>query len=111
MSDERTRRVGHNEALYRQVNERIADLNDAFETFTGDFAVVCECGELECADQIGVARAVYERTRQNSSWFIVKPGHEAPEVEHVVETGGDYVIVEKDPPEAKRLAAQTDPRS
>ena len=110
MSDERTRRVGHNEALYRQVNERIAEVNDAFEVVTGDFAVVCECGDLQCTEQIGVPRAVYERARQNASWFIVAPGHEAPDVEHVVEADGGYVIVEKDPPEAKRLAAETDPR-
>ncbi len=30
MSDERTRRVGENEALCRQLNERIRGLNDAF---------------------------------------------------------------------------------
>ncbi len=111
MSDERTRRVVHNEALYRQVNERIAELSDAFEPVTGDFAVVCECGELRCTDQISVPRDVYERTRQNSSWFILKPGHDVPDVEHVVEKNGGYIVVEKDPGEAKRLAIDTDPRT
>lgn len=114
MNDERTRRVGHNEALFRQVNERIEDLNAAFGGITGEFLIVCECGSLECTDQIGVSREVYEQTRQNPAQFILKRGHEAPDVEHVVEDFGgdvDYVIIEKDAPEAKRFAKKTDPRS
>jgi hypothetical protein len=115
MSEERSRRVGHNEALFRQVNERIEDLNDAFGSITGEFVIVCECGRLECTDQIGVARAVYERTREDPSRFILKPGHELPDVEHVVDGDangdGDYVIIEKDAPEARRFAERTDPRT
>ena len=110
MSDERARRVGHNEALFRQVNEQIEGLNAAFATQTETFAVVCECGELSCIDQIQVPVGVYERTRQNAAWFLVKPGHEAPDIEHVVDSGGDYRIVEKEPAVARRIAEETDPR-
>ena len=110
MTDERTRRVGHNEALYRQVNDRIEDLNDAFGHVTGEFAVVCECGDLHCMEQITLPRGAYERTRANPSRFIVKPGHDAPDVETVVEREGNYVVVEKALAEARRLAEETDPR-
>jgi hypothetical protein len=109
--DERSRRVGHNEALYRQVNERIEDLNEAFGAITGDFAVVCECGSLDCTEQIRVSREAYEQTRANPTRFLVRPGHEIPDVEHVVDRDGDYVVVEKDAPEAARFAEETDPRS
>ena len=105
------RRVGHNEALYRQVNERVEDLNEAFGAVTGDFAIVCECGDLECMEQITVPHAVYERTRANPSRFILKPGHDAQDLEQIVETERDYVIVEKSFAAARRLAEQTDPRS
>lgn len=109
--DERARRVGHNEALYRQVNERIEELNEAFDAITGDFAVICECGDLDCTEQISVSRDAYERTRANPARFLVRPGHEEPEVEQVVARDGDYVVVEKTPPEAVRVAEETDPRS
>ena len=113
MTDERTRRIGHNEALYRQVNERIEDLNEAFSMITDDFGIVCECGDLACAEQLTVSRDVYEQTRANSFRFIVKPGHQADGTERIVERGGDggYIIVEKEPPDARRIAAETDPRT
>jgi hypothetical protein len=111
MSDERERRVGHNEALYRQVNERIEDLNEAFGDVTGDFAIVCECGDLTCMEQISVSRQLYERTRANPTRFIVKIGHEAPDIEDAVEREGEYSVVEKDQPTARRVAEESDPRS
>ena len=110
MIDERTRRVGQNEALYRQVNERIEDLNDAFGEVSGEFAVVCECGDLYCMEQITFARTDYERTRANPNRFILRPGHEAPDVEQIVERGPGYVVVEKASPDARRHAGETDPR-
>jgi len=109
MADERARRVVHNEALFRQVNASIEDLNEGRVELTGDFAIVCECGDLQCTDQIRVTKTVYERTRENAVWFLVKEGHEIPEVEHVVEAGEGFAIVEKDPPEARAFARETAP--
>ena len=109
MADERTRRVVHNEALFRQVNESIEGLNEGMSDLTGDFAVVCECGAMDCTDQIRVTKTVYERTRANAVWFLIKEGHEIPEVEHIVETGEGFAIVEKDPPEARAFARETAP--
>ena len=111
MSEERTRRVGHNEALYRQVNERIEDLHETFATLTDDFAIVCECADLECMEQITVARELYERVRANPHHFILKPVHEAQDVEHPVERDGDYIVVEKHVGPATRISEETDPRS
>ena len=111
MSDERARRVGHNEALFRQVNERIEDLNAAFATVSETFAVVCECGDLRCTDLLDLPPRVYERTRQSPVRFLVKPGHEAPEIEHIIEAEHGYVVVEKAQPVAKHIAEETDPRS
>ena len=112
MSDEeRIRRVGHNEALYRQVNDRIEEINTGFAELTGEFTVVCECGELTCMEQISVVRATYEQTRANPMRFVVKPGHEIGDVETVVESHDGFVIVEKTAPTARRVAAETDPRS
>jgi hypothetical protein len=111
MSDERERRVGQNEALYRQVNERIEDLNEVFGTVTGDFAIVCECGNLNCMEQLSIPREVYERTRTNPTRFIVKAGHEEREIEEIVEAEDGYLVVEKDEPDARHVAQESDPRS
>jgi hypothetical protein len=113
VTGERDKRIGHNEALYRQVNERIEDLSEAFSMRTGDFAIVCECGELECMEQVVVSREVYEQTRENPNRFIVKPGHELKDIERIVKRyGGDtYVVVEKEAPAARQVAEETDPRA
>jgi hypothetical protein len=41
----------------------------------------------------------------------VRPGHEVLDVERVVGRDDDYVVVEKVPQEAVRVAEETDPRS
>jgi hypothetical protein len=111
VSDERQRRVGHNEALFRQVNERIEDLSEAFATPSETFSVVCECGEISCTEHVHLPPAVYERARQDPARFIVKLGHEVRDIEHIVEAADDYCVVEKDAPTAKLVAEETDPRS
>jgi hypothetical protein len=111
VTDERARRVGHNEALFRQVNERIEGLNAAFATVSQTFAVVCECGDLSCTDQLELPPRVYERTRQSPVRFVVKPGHQSPDMEHIVEAEDDYLVIEKDQPVAKQVAEESDPRS
>ena len=105
------RRVGQNEALYRQVNERIEALNETFATITDELRIVCECGDVACMEQIGVRREHYERVRANPDRFILRPGHEAPDLEEPVEEHADYVVVEKRGGPATRLAEETDPRS
>jgi hypothetical protein len=109
--DERIRRIGENEALYRLVNERVEEINDAFGTVTGVFDVTCECGSLECMEQISLRREAYEQVRANAARFIIRPGHEFPEAEHVVERHDAYVIVQKDPGPARRVAEETDTRA
>ena len=108
---ERLRRVGRNEALFRQVNEQVEEVNDAFSNLTNAVAIVCECGDSGCIEQIKVSPATYERTREDSTHFIVKPGHQAEDVEDVIETQDDYVIVEKSPPAARKIAEETDARN
>jgi hypothetical protein len=111
--DERAKRIGHNEALYREVNERIKDINEGFSLVSETFRVVCECGNVECIDQITLSPERYEQTRQNPTHFLLKPGHEALDTERVVDRAedGSYAIVEKAPAEARRRAEEADPRS
>ncbi len=105
--DERAQRVGRNESLFREVNERAAELADRLDT---GFDFVCECSRLDCVEHLRVPVAVYERTRANERWFVVTDGHEQPEFERVIEQGPGWLIVEKTG-EAGRVAAANDPRS
>ena len=110
MDDERAARVVRNEALYRQVNERIEGLNSAFGGQGDDFGVVCECGTLECAEQVRVPREVYEQTRADAHQFVVVPGHEVPDLETVVLSTDEYLIVHKRPGVGTVIAEETDTR-
>jgi hypothetical protein len=102
-------RAGRNEALFREVNERVEELHDRLESGgTADF--VCECPDDACTERLTVALETYERVRSNPRSFLVAPGHERPQLEHVVERGDGFLIVEKDDPVAGRIAEQTTPR-
>jgi hypothetical protein len=103
-------KIGKNEALFRQVNEEIAVINDTFGAVTEVDAVVCECGDQSCIEQIHVDRADYERIRADSRNFLVIPGHEIPDVEHVVERTERYWVVRKDPGPPSELARELDDR-
>jgi hypothetical protein len=109
--DERVRRIGQNEILYRTVNEKIEDLNKAFGTLTGTMTVVCECGDAACAEQIELDVPTYERVRADPALFVTVAGHEEPDVESVVERNDTFQVVRKDAGEAAQLAAEHDPRS
>jgi len=104
-------RVGENEALYRTVNEKIEDLNATFGMLTESMTVVCECGHLQCMQQIELDVPAYERVRSEGTLFIVVPGHEIPDVEAVVEENARYFVVRKEPGGPAELARATDPRS
>jgi hypothetical protein len=109
--DERARKIGENEALYRTINEKIEDLNRAFGTVTETMAVVCECGQLECTEQIELDLPTYERVRSDPAQFVILPGHEIPDVESIVEPHEGFYIIRKDSGDPAQLAHELDPRS
>jgi hypothetical protein len=102
-------RAARNEALFRRVNERVEEVNQAFESILGDSDFFCECADIECMDKIRMSLADYEELRQVSTHFAVKPGHDDPETERVVEQRSGYLIVQKVGHAGKR-ADDLDPR-
>jgi|SRR5579884_1805947 len=109
MSD-RARRVGENEAVFREVNERIEGLDRTFARLKTTLKVVCECGDLGCLDRFELDIDDYAAVRADPALFILMPGHEAPDVEDVLERRDGYVVIRKRPGEPQRIAEQTDPR-
>jgi hypothetical protein len=108
--DERMRRIGENEAIFRQVNEELAGLNEAFSYVTEVMVLVCECGNLDCSEQIEMSHREYEQIRSDPTLFAVKPGHETAGVEEVVRTADDFNVVRKATGPPRRLAEANDPR-
>ena len=108
--DERARRVGENEALFRTVNEQVATLNERFERFGEPMSAICECGRFDCNERVDVPAQAYEEVRQDPTRFIVKPQHIEPDVESVVEDRNGYWVVRKHEGGPAELARETAPR-
>ena len=49
--EERERRIGMNEALFREVNERLEELAQGF-AHPETLDLICECGNVSCASRI-----------------------------------------------------------
>jgi hypothetical protein len=103
-------RAARNEALFREVNERVEDREDSRQR-GGTAEFVCECADDACTERITVPLATYERARSDPYLFLLASGHERPGLDRVVEQREGFVIVRKDTPTAARIAEQTDPRS
>jgi hypothetical protein len=110
ISEERERRVGLNESIFRQVNEQILSLGDELGVDDGAITVICECGDAGCTKRLEVPLSDYERVRQDSVLYLVASGHELPDVEQVVERHDSWQIVRK-VGAASEVAEETDPRS
>ena len=109
--DERERRIGENEALFRQINDKVEGLNRSLAVLSTRMSVVCECGRQDCLERIDLGVEEYERVRLDPASFVVKPEHVFPDVEDVVERHDRYWIVRKHEGDPARLAEATDPRS
>jgi hypothetical protein len=106
--DERAARVGRNAALIRAVNDQLQDLHTTFATADDEFAIVCECGDAKCVEQIEIVKAAYGRVRADPTLFFVVPGHQIPTVEAVVESQhAGYVVVRMPPGTGAEVAANT----
>jgi hypothetical protein len=107
--DSREARLGRNESLFREVNERIEEI--AADRTDGDhqYEFVCECANPDCTLHISMTIGQYEAVRAEGARFAVAKGHALPEIEHVVEEHASFdVILKQD--EAGEEAEKRDPR-
>lgn len=111
MSDDRARRVGLNEAIFRTVNEQIRGLDRDFGTEEGTMTVICECGDSDCTERLEIPVSEYERVRGDSRHYVIASGHEIPDVETVIAQTERYAVVQKHEGDPARLARETDLRS
>jgi hypothetical protein len=103
---DQSERIGMNEALFREVNERIDQLQ-ADVGGASTFEIVCECGTAECIERLSITSDEYQALRRDVHRFAVVPGHERPEVERTIEKHAGYLVVEKTDPDAAEIAEKT----
>lgn len=89
--------MAKNEDLFREVNDRIQSLSEGFSGDASEAVTfVCECSDAGCRAPVDLTLAEYARVRAHARWFVVAPGHVAPDHEHVARETARYVVVEKD---------------
>jgi hypothetical protein len=96
MAKGQAKRLAMNEALFRDVNERIREISDTFVQKDATYDFLCECSDPGCTKKVVLTRAEYEDVRSDSTRFVVAKGHVMPEIESVVDRAKDHVVVEKD---------------
>ena len=95
----RLTRLAKNEALFREVNERISEISqelapgaDNPELIDG---LICECSDTLCLERVGpLTIREYEGIRQDPRRFIIAAGHQAADVERVVDRQPTYWTVD-----------------
>jgi hypothetical protein len=97
------------EALFRDVNERIAESTERFDADRTEF--VCECSDPNCTHRISASLAEYEEVRDEPTTFLIAPGHEQGDIERIVADRGRFRIVEKVQEAVRRTVVRLDPRS
>ncbi|MDX6503255.1 MAG: hypothetical protein QOE29_380 [Gaiellaceae bacterium] len=87
-------RIATTEALFREVNERVAERAEEFSADEAEF--VCECADPACTHRIAASLDEYEEVRAEGDLFLVVDGHEErPDVERVVAHEGRFNVVRK----------------
>jgi hypothetical protein len=88
----RESRLAKNQELFRELNDRIAEL--AAKWRHSDMGLYCECSTTGCTEMIFVPADEYERVRTQPGTFLITPGHLVPESERVVSQHEGYDIIE-----------------
>jgi hypothetical protein len=111
--DVRQERSAKNEALLREVNERIEEVGERLQVLPEDEALDfrCECGQPACESSVSMSVEAYRRVRSENDRFVLVPGHEDPEIEQVVERAERYVVVDKRPEAEPYVGADGEPDS
>jgi hypothetical protein len=107
--EQREKRMAQNEALFREVNERIKATADGLGT-DGTFEYFCECANADCTFQVTLTHEEYERIRSDPTQFVVLPLHFTPEIETLTAESKGYWIVRKTG-DAGEYVEKLDPRS
>ena len=107
----RGERAAANQTLFREINERVKELNERFSLVIPLGEWICECANDTCTDRVAMSTEEYEKIRSDGARFFVAPSdeHVWADVERVTDRNNRYWIVEKIG-HAGELAKSADPR-
>jgi hypothetical protein len=97
VAEDRGARAARNQSLFREINERVKELNDGFSMVLPIGEWICECADDTCVERIELSADAYETVRANGTHFLVAPAdaHVYPDVERITERTDRYWVVEK----------------
>ncbi len=106
-------RNAKNEALLREVNDRIEEVGERLQVLPEDELLDfrCECGRADCDATVSLTVEEYEHVRDDNDRFAVVPGHENAELERALKRTERYVIVDKLPRAERFVGADGLPES
>jgi predicted DNA-binding protein (UPF0251 family) len=110
MNGPQQERLARNEALFRDVNERIRGAAHDVPEDGHVYEFLCECSDVGCVERISLTIDEYEAIRSDSKRFVLAPGHARTAIETVVERQPEHVVVEK-VGSAGQVAEALDPRA
>ena len=97
------------EALFRDVNERIAESAHRFAADSTQF--VCECADANCTHRLEATLDEYEEVRADGATFMLAAGHEHDDIERVVRRKDRFNIVEKVQSTVRSTVQRLNPRA
>jgi hypothetical protein len=102
----RDERKIHNQALFRAVNHRIAELSAELEAPADGTlpSFICECPRIGCREFVRAPLEVYDRVRDDPALFLVLKGHE-DRSEPILADLGTYLIVSSGEPAPNQRSA------
>jgi hypothetical protein len=107
--DEREKRLAQNEALFREVNEKVETIAAQHGDDDHIYEFYCECSNADCTLHVPATLGAYEQVRAYSNRFLIFPGHALPDIENVLERGEGHWVVEKTG-DAASYVSRLDPR-
>ena len=93
--DEQAKRLALNEAMFREINERLESRLPVSADGEDRLTVICECADADCIERISLSLDEYAQVRSDGRQFVVAPGHERVAVEEVVLRNDRFEIVRK----------------
>jgi hypothetical protein len=97
VAEDRGSRAARKQSLFREINERVKQLNEGFSMVLPVGEWICECADDTCVERIALSAAEYEAIRDDGTHFLVAPGDEHVffDVEIVTARNERYWVVEK----------------
>src|SRR5436309_12625619 len=95
MSDPRAERLAKNEAVFRDVNERIEEIARAPGAAGALHEFLCECVNGDCYERVQLSLTEYEQVRSDATHFVVVPGHVDGTIERLIRETERFAVVEK----------------